>query len=262
MTSTRVKKVFLLFLILTTLLTVACHPKTPVKGPDTNSLPPRTEPPPATPAPAITLTAQPSTINRGQSTTLNWEARNSATVRIEPGLGEVAATGNRSVNPASSVTYTATATGPGGTATAVARITVNTPTEPAAGNSGRPSVSTNPLTPDEVFHQNVKDVLFDYDKAEIRSDQVATLQGNAAWLKANPNVRMIIEGHCDERGSEEYNLALGDRRANAVKEYLISQGVQSNRINTVSYGEERPVCREETDACFAMNRRAAFTPAQ
>ena len=87
---------------------------------------------------------------------------------------------------------------------------------------------------------------------------VSVLQSNASWLKANPNVRFTIEGHCDERGSEEYNLALGDRRANAVKEFLLSQGVAANRVNTVSYGEERPFCREQSEECYARNRRAHF----
>jgi peptidoglycan-associated lipoprotein len=105
----------------------------------------------------------------------------------------------------------------------------------------------------------VKDVLFDYDKADIRAEMMPVLQGNATYLKNNPTVRFTIEGHCDERGSEEYNLGLGDRRANAVKEYLVGQGIPANRMMTVSYGEERPVCRDETEACFEKNRRAHFT---
>src|SRR5438552_3428927 len=93
----------------------------------------------------------------------------------------------------------------------------------------------------------------------IRPDQVSTLQGNATWFKGNANVRFTIEGHCDERGSAEYNLGLGDRRANAAKEYLISQGVAANRVNTVSYGKERPVCRDPDEMCYQKNRRDAFT---
>ena len=111
----------------------------------------------------------------------------------------------------------------------------------------------------ELFRQNVKEILFDFDKADIRPDMVSTLQGNATWLKSNANVRFTIEGHCDERGSAEYNLGLGDRRANAAKEYLISQGVAANRINTVSYGKERPVCRDPNESCYQRNRRDAFT---
>jgi len=188
---------------------------------------------------------------------LTWEAKNAANVRIEPGLGEVGATGNRSVNPASSVTYQATAMGPGGTATDTARITVNVPPPP-------PTPPPPPPRPpdvniDELFRQNVKEIHFDFDKADLRSDQVPILQGNATWLKNNANVRFTIEGHCDERGSAEYNLGLGDRRANAAKEYLISQGVAANRINTVSYGKERPVCRDADENCYMRNRRDAFT---
>ena len=105
----------------------------------------------------------------------------------------------------------------------------------------------------------MKEIYFDYDKSDIRPSEVSKLQGNAAWFKQNASVRFTIEGHCDERGSEEYNLGLGDRRANAVKEFLLSQGLAASRINTVSYGEERPVCREQNEDCYQKNRRAAFT---
>jgi peptidoglycan-associated lipoprotein len=150
--------------------------------------------------------------------------------------------------------------GPGGSATDTARITVNAPPATAAAEPG--SRNTPNLTTEELFRQKVQPIYFEYDKADIRPDQVAVLQGDANWLKMNPNIRFTIEGHCDERGSEEYNLALGDRRANAVKEALIAQGIPANRIMTISYGEERPVCRAETEECFTMNRRAAFTLTQ
>jgi len=87
---------------------------------------------------------------------------------------------------------------------------------------------------------------------------VPILQSNANLLKNNSGVRFTIEGHCDERGSEEYNFGLGDRRANAVKEFLITQGVPASRINTVSYGEERPACRDQSEQCLGKNRRAHF----
>jgi peptidoglycan-associated lipoprotein len=186
--------------------------------------------------------------------TLQWQAMNAATVSITPELGNVATTGMRTVNPASSVTYTATATGPGGMATGVARITVNTPPPPPAAPPPRPpDVSIS-----QLFQQNVQDILFDYDQSEIRADQMPRLQGNATWLKANANVRFTVQGHADERGSQEYNLGLGDRRANAVKEFLASQGVAVSRINIVSFGEERPSCQEQTEDCYQRNRRAAF----
>jgi len=225
--------------------------------------PPPPPPPPVTPvvpapAPTITLGATPDTVQRGQPVTLNWEARNAATIQIEPGVGAVAATGNRQVNPTSSVTYTATATGPGGTATDTARVTVNVPPAPPPP---RPTPPPPPPTVSitELFRRNVQDILFDYDKADIRPDQVSRLQGNAAFLREHPQVRITLEGHADERGSQEYNLGLGDLRANAVREFLTSQGMQANRVNVVSYGEERPQCREQNEDCFQRNRRAAFT---
>lgn len=256
MTSSRITNVGFALLILSTLLAFGCHKNVAATPPPPP--PPPSTPAPAPPAPTITLRAQPSTIDRGGSTTLQWEARNAATVQITPGVGEVGVTGNRSVSPASSVTYTATATGPGGSATDTARITVNAPPPPPT--QPPPARTTPNVTAEELFRQNVKDVLFDYDKADIKPDQVSVLQGNVSWLKANPTIRFTVEGHCDERGSEEYNLGLGDRRANAVKEYLIGQGVPANRFGTVSYGEERPICREQTEDCYMKNRRAAFTP--
>ncbi len=114
------------------------------------------------------------------------------------------------------------------------------------------------MTIEQLLQKNLQTVLFDYDKADIRSDQVANLTSGAGWLKQNANVKFTIEGHTDERGSEEYNLGLGDRRANAVKQFLVSQGVSEARINVISYGEERPVCRDETEDCFQRNRRAEF----
>jgi peptidoglycan-associated lipoprotein len=112
---------------------------------------------------------------------------------------------------------------------------------------------------DEVFRQNVQTIYFDYDKSDLRPDQVARLEANAAWLKQNPTVTFTIEGHCDERGSQEYNLGLGDQRANHVKEFLINKGIDALRMTTISYGEERPVCHDATEECYRLNRRAAFT---
>jgi len=98
-------------------------------------------------------------------------------------------------------------------------------------------------------------VYFDFDKAEIRSDGSATLNDQAAWLKKYPNVTIVVEGHCDERGTREYNLALGERRANAVKEYLVSRGVSANRIETISYGKERPAVLGSNESAWQQNRR-------
>jgi peptidoglycan-associated lipoprotein len=101
-------------------------------------------------------------------------------------------------------------------------------------------------------------VHFDFDKAVIRPAEAKTLDASAAWLKANPNQLVLIEGHCDERGTSEYNLALGDRRARAALNYLVAQGVAANRITLISYGKERPLCQERAEACWSTNRRDDF----
>ena len=104
----------------------------------------------------------------------------------------------------------------------------------------------------------LKTIHFDFDKSDIRPGDAKILDANAAWLTANPKLLVLIEGHCDERGTAEYNLALGERRAKATQTYLVSRGVQAERITTVSYGEERPACTEHTEKCWATNRRAQF----
>jgi peptidoglycan-associated lipoprotein len=108
----------------------------------------------------------------------------------------------------------------------------------------------------EDFRVNVGDtVFFDVDQSSIRADGQAVLQKQAAWLKQYPQVRLMVEGHCDERGTREYNIALGDRRANAVREYLVSLGVDGARLLTKSFGKERPTCTESDDSCWQQNRR-------
>ena len=216
---------------------------------------PPVQPAPPPPAPTITLRATPVSIDRGQMTSLQWDAKNASSVRIEPELGAVLTQGSRSVSPSSSVTYTATATGPGGTASDSTRITVRIPAAAAPRTEPRnePRLST-----EELFRQNVQVIYFDYDHADIRPDQISRLQADAAWLKSHRGLKFTVEGNCDDRGSEDYNLGLGDRRANVVKEFLIKEGVEASSIKTVSYGEERPVCREGTDDCYQRNRRAEF----
>lgn len=103
---------------------------------------------------------------------------------------------------------------------------------------------------------NVGDrVFFDYDSSVINSEGEATLQRQAEWMKKNKNVKVTVEGHCDERGTREYNLALGERRASAVKSYLANLGVASNRVSTTSYGKERPAVAESDDSAYSQNRR-------
>src|SRR3989454_8990187 len=104
----------------------------------------------------------------------------------------------------------------------------------------------------------LKEVYFDYDKYDLRADARETLKASAAWLKSNPSARVEVEGHCDERGTNEYNLALGAKRAQAARDYLVTLGIPTQRLSTISYGKELPVCREGTEACWQKNRRDRF----
>lgn len=108
----------------------------------------------------------------------------------------------------------------------------------------------------------LKDVNFDFDSAALSEPARATLKANADWLKTNAAARVQIEGHCDERGTAEYNMALGAKRAQAAMDYLATLGIAANRLSTISYGEEIPVCKEKTEACWARNRRARFVVSQ
>ena len=124
-----------------------------------------------------------------------------------------------------------------------------------------PSTATPAARPPVAEFRSVpelKDAFFDFDKYDIRPADAKVLDANATWLKANANNLVLIEGHCDERGTNEYNLALGERRAKSTMNYLVSQGVQASRITIISYGEERPACTEKAEECWAKNRRAHF----
>jgi peptidoglycan-associated lipoprotein len=201
----------------------------------------------------VTLTAEPSTIDKGQSVTLSWSSQNATDLDLEPGVGKVQASGSSSVTPQDSTTYTLTATGPGGTKDATARVTVTIPPPPPP-----PPPPVKEVTEDELFNQNVKDAYFDYDKANIRADAEAALTSDASFLKDHQSIKFTIEGKCDERGSEEYNLGLGDKRATAAKNFLVNAGVTADRISTISYGKSRPVagCDQsgKTEDCWQQNR--------
>jgi peptidoglycan-associated lipoprotein len=150
------------------------------------------------------------------------------------------------VAPATMAPSTETPGGGGGTAA------TPTPTPSTAAATARPAPS------EFTANENLRDVYFDFDKYDIRPPDAKTLDANATWLKSNPNHLVLIEGHCDERGTNEYNLALGERRAKSTMNYLVSQGVQASRITIISYGEERPVCTQKNEECWAKNRRAHF----
>lgn len=210
--------------------------------------------PPQTPpvaAPTATLAAYPEVIQQGQSTELTWSTSNADSISIE-GLGTVSASGSRSVTPGNSMTYTLIAQGPGGTREAAARVTVN----PLAATRKTSASET------DVLARNFKDVYFDYDHSSLRSDQETAVQHDATFLLQHPEMKVLIEGHCDNRGSEEYNLALGDSRANTLKNSLLAQGVNAEQIKTISYGKEHPFCSQDNEQCWQENRRDHLSPQQ
>jgi peptidoglycan-associated lipoprotein len=155
---------------------------------------------------------------------------------------------------------------PGTTESLIDKDTQKEPTTPSR-DAGGETISERPLAPGETAEREltpeelgakIQDILFDYDRYDIREDAKPTLKAVASALSKHKGVKVIIEGHCDDRGTNEYNLALGERRAKAARDFLLSLGVPAARIGTVSYGEEKPVCSEATETCWAKNRRAHF----
>lgn len=232
----------LAFVVGTVFMLAGCNKKV------AKTVPPPT-PPPA--APTVSLEANPNIIQQGQSTELTWKTANADSISIDE-LGTVPASGSRSVAPNSSTTYTLTAQGPGGSQQVSARVTVN----PVAAQ-----LTSSPPQSD-LFGANIKDVFFDYDKADVRSDQVPAVQHDATFLAQHPEIKVVIAGHCDDRGSEEYNLALGDSRAIALKNSLLAQGVSAEQIKTISYGKEHPFCSQDNEQCWQQNRRDHLSPQQ
>jgi len=213
---------------------------------------PAPAPPPATPT--VTLNASPTSVESGQSVTLSWSSTNATDLELTPGVGKVAPEGSTPVTPTESTTYTITATGAGGTANASVHVDVTQPAPPPAA-APQPNIS-------DLFDQNVKDAFFDFNKSDIRDDAREALTKDAEFLRSYPDVKVSIEGHCDERGSTEYNLGLGSRRAEAAKNYLVSLGISADRMTTMSWGKEHPFCTEHTEECWQQNRRAHFVMAK
>jgi peptidoglycan-associated lipoprotein len=225
------------------MLLTGCPKDTPVA---------QTPPPaPLPPAPTVTIDVTPATVQQGQPVTVTWKTENATDVTIEQ-IGAVQPNGAQSLTPADSATYHITAKGPGGVQQADARVTVVPATSAASTSTGGEELS--------AADANRLDVFFDLDDASIRPDQVSTIQTDAQFLKAHPDMRIVVEGHCDELGSTEYNLALGDKRAAEVKTALEKAGINSSRMRTVSYGKELPVCAQQSEECWRLNRRAHVTP--
>jgi peptidoglycan-associated lipoprotein len=189
-------------------------------------------------------------ISAGDQVQLAWRTTDATSVSID-GIGDVPTVGVKTVTPTESTSFHLVARGAGGSADATARVTVNSP--PAV------VVPVTSVSPEQEFKANVQDAFYDYDSYDLRSDAQAVLSRDASWLAAHPEIKVVIGGYCDERGSNEYNLALGQNRATAAKNALVTAGVASTRIRVISYGKEKPFCTESTEECWQENRRAGFT---
>ena len=243
---------------LTLVLAAGCHKK---------QAPPPPPPPPApAPAPVVNkptinyFSAEPTTVSSGQPASLRWSVTDATDVQIDNSVASVSPNGRRAVYPTETVTYTLTATNSGGSSTASTTITVSAPPPPA------PVAAPTGPSAAEILAKQVQDLHFDYDKSDVRPDDQPILQGDATALKTifgmDPNFVITVEGHCDERGSAEYNVALGDRRASSTRDALVQLGVPVDKLKTTSYGKERPLCTDATEDCYARNRRAHFSANQ
>ena len=234
------------FLVLIALITVSgCKKK--VSAPTPEATAPEVV---SAPAPTAQLTATPTVISAGDQVQLTWHTANATSVSID-GIGDVPTSGVKTVTPANSITYHLVARGESGSAEASASVTVNTP--PAV------AVPANTVSAEEEFRANVQDIFFDYDDYTIRTDAQSTIAKDASYLNSHPAVKVVIGGYCDERGSDEYNLALGQKRADAAKNALVTAGVAASRLRVISFGKEKPFCSESTEECWQQNRRAGFS---
>lgn len=230
---------------------------------NSNALPPQNATAPETAnvaAPTATIAADPLVIDLGQSVVLNWRTTNATSVSID-GIGEVNINGTQTVSPANSTNFHLVARGDGGITEANVRVTVRVPvvpSTPATGVANGEGAEGGAMGSEADFHANVQDIFFDYDSYDVRSDAQASVAAAARYINAHPAIRVLIGGYCDERGSAEYNLTLGENRANAAKSALVAAGVAEGRVRTVSYGKEKQFCSEEDESCWQQNRRAQF----
>ena len=202
--------------------------------------------------PTIEVKASPSTIERGNQTTLSWTSTGANSILIDGGIGNVAETGSLVLSPRESITYTAIAKGSDSDSRASTRVTV-------VDRSDRSVVSSDLEGLRRAIEEGkVRPIFFQYDLAELNAESKRILTENARWISQFPTAVAIIEGHCDERGSEEYNLALGDRRAQVTHNYLLEVGVAAGQLEALSFGEERPFSACHEESCWKRNRRAHF----
>lgn len=237
-----------------------CKKATPVATKTPPAVTPDAPPPATKPAPSIrSFVVEPTSIIAGQSANLRWGVDNSDSVSISGGIGTVPSSGSRAVSPASTTTYRLTATGAGGTTER--SVTLSVTAAPPPPREDPKATATKSLS--EMVSALMADVYFDYDKSDMREDGRSQLNKNAEALRqvfaAYPNGIVTVEGHCDERGSAEYNLGLGDRRSTSVKEYLVNLGLTGDKLKVISYGNEKPSCSEASESCYQKNRRAHFS---
>ena len=240
-----------------------CKKKVPVAAAPPPPQAPVVEPAKPSPPTIAVFMTDPSRIERGQTAELRWQVRDATQIEINQGIGTVVASGRRQIGPGESTTYTLAAKGPGGEASANATLSVTLPpplpppqpTAPAA----KPTIT-------ERLATEVDDAFFDFDKSDLREDARAAITKDARALKLIlddfPGATVIIEGHCDERGSAEYNIGLGDRRASSAMDFLTQLGVSGERLLKISYGKERPQCTDSNETCWQKNRRVHFVPGE
>ncbi len=229
-----------------------CHKKTAAVS--SNALPPVT----SGPAPTASITADPAAIDLGQSVVLNWRTTNATAASID-GIGDVPVNGTQTVSPANSTNFHLVVKGDGGITDASVRVTVRVAQVPGGEGAGTADANGGGTGRDAAFHAHVKDIFFAYESYTIEPDTESVIAEAAQYLQAHPSIRITIGGYCDDRGSAEYNITLGENRANSAKTALVQAGISPERIRVISYGKERQFCTEETDACWQQNRRDQFS---
>ncbi len=263
------KRAALVILMSALVFTAACKKKVPPAPPPpvVNTTPPppvQVERPALVSVPRIdSFTAEPARVERGQSITLRWATTNADNVSIDQGVGAVAVSGSRQLFPTGTTTYALIARG--GTGSDTRTVTVEVVAPPPV-TAPKPPVTDDGAGAVRRMITELQDVYFDYDMSEFREDARRAVNTDADLLKrifaADQRVNFVIEGHADERGSAEYNLGLADRRAIVTRDALVQLGVPANRLRTVSFGEEAPVCQDANEACWQRNRRAHLSQAQ
>ncbi len=201
------------------------------------------------PSPTASINASPAAVTAGNPVVLSWSTTNANAVSID-GIGTVTASGTRTITPTASTTYRLVARNDRDSAAASARVTVNP--RPVA------VAAVDTMSTEEEFKAHVQDIFFDYDKYTIRPQGENALAQDASFFESHPNLKIVIGGYADERGSAEFNVALGQDRAAAAKKVLIDAGVPATQLRVISYGKERPFCTEENETCWQKNRRAGF----